>query len=84
LLFNKRIVDIEDYDTEILNIFSRTALQRIREGELGWESMVPDFVDQIIKDKCLFGYCGTTPPGTPMDRDQIAAAAARAIDRDTH
>ncbi len=79
LLFNKRIADIEDYDPEILDIFSRSALQRIRKGEEGWEAMVPDFVDDIIKDKCLFGYCGTSP-SEPLDHDKIAAAAARAID----
>jgi len=82
LLFNKRIVDIEDYDAEILDIFSRTALKRIRKGEEGWETMVPDFVDDIIKDKCLFGYCGTSP-SKPLDHSKIAAAAARAIDQDT-
>ena len=82
LIFNKRIVDIEDYDPEILDIFSRSALQRIREGKNGWETMVPDFVDDIIKDKCLFGYCGTSP-SRPLDHSKIAAAAARAIDQDT-
>ena len=39
----------------------------------------PDFVDRIIKEKCLFGYCGIpykTPTGPQED---TAEAAARAI-----
>ena len=56
LLFNKRIVDIENYNSDILNIYSRECLKMIREGEEGWEKMVPSYVDTIIKSKNLFGY----------------------------
>ena len=58
LTFNKKIVDIEDYDEKVLSIFSTEAFKRIKSGEGNWEQMVPDFVDRIIKEKCLFGYCG--------------------------
>jgi len=77
LLFNKRIVDIEDFDEAILNIFSKEALRRIKSGDEGWESMVPDFVDRVIKEKCLFGYCGAKSPKAEVE--DAAAAAARAI-----
>ena len=77
LLFNKRIVDIEDFDETILNIFSKEALRRIKSGDEGWENMVPDFVDRVIKEKCLFGYCGTNAP--KAEAEDAAAAAARAI-----
>ena len=80
LRFNKRIVDIEDFDPEVLHIFSPEALRRIKSGDDGWESMVPDFVDQIIKNKCLFGYCGT--PADSSRESGVANpadAAARAI-----
>lgn len=56
LLFNKRIVDIEDYDPSILQIFSPQVLSKIRKGDPGWEECVPAYVDNIIKEKHLFGY----------------------------
>jgi len=56
LVFNRRMVDIEDYDKNILNIYSKNCLQLIKEGQGGWEHMVPTYVDTIIKDKELFGY----------------------------
>ena len=56
LLFNKRIMDIHDFDPEILRIFSRDVLKKIRSGESGWEKSLPAYVDNIIKDKELFGY----------------------------
>ena len=56
LLFNKRMVDIEDYNEEILDIYSREVLRMIRCGESGWEDMVPTYVDTIIKENKLFGY----------------------------
>jgi hypothetical protein len=56
LLFNKRMVDIQGYNPEILDIYSRDCLRMIREGETGWEDMVPTYVDTIIKENQLFGY----------------------------
>ncbi len=56
LKYNKRIKDIDDYNEDVLNIHSRKCLQMIKEGKSGWESMVPAYVDTIIKDKKLFGY----------------------------
>lgn len=56
LLYNGRIMDIEDYDESVLHINSRDVIRMIRDGESGWEKMVPDFVDTIIKTNHLFGY----------------------------
>lgn len=56
LLYNGRIVDIEDYDESVLHINSREVIRMIRDEESGWEKMVPDFVDTIIKTNKLFGY----------------------------
>lgn len=56
LMFNKRIIDIENYDPEILQIFSRDVLRKIREGEEDWDKALPAYVDNIIRDKRLFGY----------------------------
>lgn len=56
LMFNRRVVDIENYDPEILQIFSRDVLKHIKNGEEGWEKALPAYVDNIIRDKGLFGY----------------------------
>ena len=56
LIFNKRIVDIKNYNADILHIYSRQVLQMIKDREDGWEDLVPTYVDTIIKDKELFGY----------------------------
>ncbi len=56
VLFNKRLVDIENYDPQVLHIFSKYVLDMIRSGKGGWEGMVPPYVDNMIKDNRLFGY----------------------------
>lgn len=56
LMSNRRIIDIENYDPEILQIFSRDILSQIRNCEEGWEKALPAYVDNIIRDKRLFGY----------------------------
>lgn len=56
LVSNGRIVDIEQYDESVLHISSREVIRMIRDGEPDWESMVPEFVDTIIKTNHLFGY----------------------------
>ncbi|MDC0028889.1 TonB-dependent receptor [bacterium] len=55
LFNNKRIEDL-DYNSELLNIYSREVLKRIKACESGtWEEMVPKGVAEIIKEKSLFG-----------------------------
>lgn len=56
LMFNRRMIDIENYDPEILQVFSRDVLSKIKHGESGWEKALPAYVDNIIRDKQLFGY----------------------------
>lgn len=53
--FNGKLVDIKNYDPEILNIFSRTVLKMISKDEEGWEEMLPEGVADIIKEQKLFG-----------------------------
>jgi hypothetical protein len=62
LKFNKRILDIDDYNPEILDIYSVNCLDMIRNGEDGWEHMVPTYVDTIIKENHLFGYRANGDP----------------------
>jgi hypothetical protein len=56
LLNNRRMIDIENYDPEILQIFSRDVLSQIRSGDEDWDKALPAYVDTIIRDKRLFGY----------------------------
>ncbi len=54
--YNGKVIDITDYNESTLTIFSRTVLKMISEGVDGWEAMLPEGVDDIIKEKSLFGY----------------------------
>jgi hypothetical protein len=54
--YNGKVVDIEDFDKDHLNIFSRTVLKMIKNNEEGWEKLLPEGVSEIIKQKELFGY----------------------------
>ncbi|CAM1347310.1 TonB-dependent receptor [Tenacibaculum insulae] len=52
---NGRLIDIKDFDESSLHIFSRKVLKMIKNGEEGWEEMLPDGVSDTIKEKRLFG-----------------------------
>ena len=54
--YNGKVVDITDYDASNLSVFSRTVLKMIASGEDGWETMLPEGVSKLIKEKSLFGY----------------------------
>jgi hypothetical protein len=56
LLENHYIDCIVGFDRDILGIFSRDVLRRIREGDPSWEPMVPGPVATAIKKRKLFGY----------------------------
>ncbi|MBI9041474.1 TonB-dependent receptor [Lutibacter sp.] len=54
--YNGRVVDIKDYNPEILDVFSKTVLEMIANGEHGWEEMLPKGIAEIIIEERLFGY----------------------------
>jgi hypothetical protein len=56
LLENHFIDNIVGFDANILGIFSRDALKKIREHDLLWENMVPTPVANAIKRRGLFGH----------------------------
>ena len=56
LLDNRQIVPVEDFDAEVLHIFSKQVLQQLRNGQAAWERMVPPRVAKLIKEQYLFGY----------------------------
>ena len=56
LLSNGRLIDL-DFNSEVLGIFSREVLKKIKNCEEGnWEDQVPEGVAEIIKEKSLFGW----------------------------
>lgn len=53
---NNKLEDIEGVNIDLLNIFSDRVLEMIRNGEEGWEEMVPEKVAEAIKKFELFDY----------------------------
>jgi len=53
--YNGKVVDIDDFDTETLTIFSREVLKMISDGKTGWEPMLPEGIAKLIKEQSLFG-----------------------------
>ena len=54
--YNGKVVDIENFNPDILNVFSREVLRMIEAGETGWEEMLPEGVAEIINEKKLFSH----------------------------
>jgi len=54
--YNGKVVDIENFNPDILNVFSREVLRMIEAGETGWEQMLPEGVAEIINEKKLFSH----------------------------
>jgi len=54
--YNGKMLDIKDYNPDILDILSRKVLKMIVNGDDGWEDMLPPGISDMIKDKRLFGY----------------------------
>lgn len=54
--YNGKVVDITDFNPDILNIFSREVLQKIEDNDEDWEEMLPAGVAEIIKEKHLFSH----------------------------
>ncbi len=52
--YNGKVMDIIDYDPEIMHIFSRDVLKKIISNEKGWEEMLPEGIAKTIKEKNLF------------------------------
>ena len=53
---NKTLIDIVDYNENLLDIYSAEVLSEIKNNTPGWEKKLPVEVNKLIKDKNLFGY----------------------------
>jgi hypothetical protein len=51
-----RIKQLDNFDESVLHIFSRDVLRRIKDGDASWETMVPQEIAQMIKQRHYFGY----------------------------
>jgi hypothetical protein len=58
LINNRKIIDIENVKKERLHISSPYVLKMIKENIPGWEQMVPNYIEEVIKRRRLFGYSG--------------------------
>jgi hypothetical protein len=56
LLGSEQIVDVKDYDPELLHIFSKEVLTMVQSDEGDWERMVPEKIAKVIKNQYLFGF----------------------------
>lgn len=53
---NKKIVDIPKCTNEMKNINSKDVLEKIKNNDPHWETLVPKYISKNIKSKNLFGY----------------------------
>ena len=56
LIENRFIVQIQEFDREMLSIIPNDIFRMIQTGEDGWEPYVPQDLIKTIKQKGLFGY----------------------------
>ncbi len=56
LLETGSLVPIVGSNPTVMDIFSRDVLAKIQRGESGWDTMVPENVAAIIKERGLFGF----------------------------
>ena len=59
LVENRYIEGLRDYNENVLPIFSRDVLQKLGAGDGAWESMVPEPVAKMIRERKLFGWKGS-------------------------
>ncbi|WP_182866684.1 TonB-dependent receptor [Stieleria mannarensis] len=50
------IIDVQNYDPACLKVRSREVLEKIKSGDPGWQSMVPEAVAEVIQRRCYFDY----------------------------
>lgn len=56
LIDSHQIVEVENYNVELLNIYPHNLFEMIQQGKEGWEDAMPEILTQLIKEKKLFGY----------------------------
>ena len=54
--YNGKVVDILDFESEYLSIFSRKILTKIKEGKNGWKNQLPEGIAEMIMKNKMFGW----------------------------
>lgn len=52
--YNGKVMDIIDYDPDVLHIFSRDVLKKMMSNKDGWQDMLPEGIAEVILEKKLF------------------------------
>ncbi len=68
--YNGKVMDIIDYDPDIMHIFSRDVLKKLMSGEKGWEDELPEGIAEIIKEKHLFSQKELPEGETPEKKKE--------------
>jgi len=63
-----RIKQLDNFSEDVLNIFSRDVLRRIKDEDASWEQMVPPEIAEVIKRRCFFGYREAEIPEVAVTR----------------
>lgn len=71
------IVKLDNYEPDLLPIFSRDILQKIKAGDPSWELLVPAEVASVIKKRCLFGWRPPAGDGVKLDGAKAARSATK-------
>ncbi len=61
LVENDYVESLDFFNRDYLHIFSRDVLEKIRDGDETWETMVPPEVAALIKERGYFGYHAPVP-----------------------
>jgi len=56
LIESQHIVEVEDYNEDLLHIFPRDVLKMIKQGDRGWEKFLPSALAELIKEQGMFGW----------------------------
>lgn len=68
LVARGRIRQLDNYNEDVLHIFSRDVLRRIKDGDVSWEEMVPAEIARVIKERHFFGYREVESPDEMLAR----------------
>jgi hypothetical protein len=56
--YNGKVVDIFDYESEYLSIFSREILANIKDDKRNWKDQLPEGIAEMIIKNKMFGWKG--------------------------
>ena len=61
LIESQHIVEVTEYNEDLLHIFPQQVLQMIQSQSTGWEQYLPDEISKLIREEGLFGWKSKVP-----------------------